>query len=81
EDPHWQPTTGAPIVEPDAPEDAKPIGAVTSSTRSPMLGDAIACFAQLKWDHTKPDSAVEISTARGRAKTTVRPTLRFWPKA
>jgi len=80
-DPHWQPMTGAPVVVPSAPEDAPPVGAVTSSARSPMLSDALTCFAQVKWDLSKPGTAVAIRTAKGTVPGVVSESLHFWSRA
>ncbi len=46
----FQPITGAPVRASDN-EDAKVIGAVTSSTLSPRLGGVPVCFAMVKWAH------------------------------
>jgi len=81
EDPAWQPHAGSPVFpsSADAPStDAKPVGAVTSSTRSPMLGDDIICFAQVKWDHTTPGTPLTIQTPAGPAPTAVQDSLTFW---
>ncbi|GAB4549671.1 MAG: glycine cleavage T C-terminal barrel domain-containing protein [Phycisphaerales bacterium] len=74
--PEHQPTTGAPVFAPD--NDEQPIGAVTSSTRSPMLGDDIVCFAQLKWSHAQPGSSVRVMTGVGLSETEVRDGLAFY---
>jgi len=75
-EPEWQPMAGAHVYAPDGDT---PIGAVTSSTRSPMLSDAIVCFAAVKWAHAEQGSELAVDTARGRARATVRPSLRFYP--
>jgi tRNA-modifying protein YgfZ len=72
-----QPTTGAHVL--DKADTEKPVGAVTSSTRSPMLGDAVCCFAQVKWKHSQPDTALILDTAAGHVPARVQPQLRFWP--
>jgi len=84
EDPQWQPITGAAITSaaPLPPGgEAKPIGAVTSSTRSPMLGDDIICLAQVKWDQSQPGTKLHIHTTRGPLETSVEPTLTFWKRS
>ncbi len=73
-----QPTTGAPIFA--QADDAKPIGAVTSSTRSPMLSDAIIALAQVKHEHTKAGTQLTVTTDAGPTTATVQDTLRFWPR-
>ena len=44
------PTAGAPVLD-GLDADAQTVGAVTSSTYSPMLGGAPIGFAMVKWDH------------------------------
>jgi glycine cleavage system aminomethyltransferase T len=80
-DPHWQPVTGAEVIPADAPADAPAIGAVTSSTRSPMLSDALICFAQVKWDHAQPGTALGVRTALGVVPGVVGESLHFWSRA
>jgi folate-binding protein YgfZ len=80
-DPHWQPVTGAEVIPADAPADAPAIGAVTSSTRSPMLSDALICFAQVKWDHAQPGTALGVRTALGVVPGVVGDSLHFWSRA
>ncbi len=74
-----QPVTGAPLTLAADPA-GKPVGAITSSTRSPMLGDAIICFAQVKWDHTAPGTALLVETDAGPAPATVADSLVFWKR-
>ena len=74
-----QPMTGAPVYKAgDDPSDAKPIGGVTSSTRSPMLGDDIICFAQLKWAQSSAGTEVQVMSGAGISQTKVAPTLRLY---
>jgi folate-binding protein YgfZ len=77
--PAAQPITGAPLTLPGDP-DAKPIGAITSSTRSPMLGDAIICFAQVKWDLAKPGTELLVETDAGKVAAKVADSLVFWKR-
>ncbi|MCC5785799.1 MAG: aminomethyltransferase family protein [Phycisphaerales bacterium] len=53
-DPGPQPETGSAILPHDAPPDAKPVGAVTSSTISPMLGGELIALAMVRSAHTAP---------------------------
>ncbi len=77
--PEHQPTTGAPLFkEGDDPEIAKPAGAVTSSTRSPMLGDDIVCFAQIKWAQSQPGTRIGVLTGAGISETEVLDSLCFY---
>jgi folate-binding protein YgfZ len=80
------PATGA-LVYPDASAAADPIGAVTSSTLSPMLGGEPICFAAIKPDHAAPGSSVRIAAqepaeaaALPMIRGTVQPSLTFWTK-
>ncbi len=57
------------------------IGRVTSSTRSPMLGDRPVCFAQVKWESSGDGTAVMVQTDAGPVGATVRESLRFWARA
>jgi folate-binding protein YgfZ len=59
-------------------DDAKPVGAVTSATRSPMLGDEPVCFAMLKWKHHEPGTPLLVQTGSGFALATVNDGLRLW---
>ncbi len=74
-----QPITGSVVIKPES-TDGGPVGAVTSSTRSPMLGDAIACFAQVKWESTPPGTRLLVQTEAGPAPAVVQPTLAFWSR-
>lgn len=80
-DPHWQPITGAPVVPEGAADDAPPIGAVTSSTRSPMLSDAIICFAQVKWDQAQPKARLGVRTTLGPVPGVVADSLHQWSRS
>ena len=51
------PTAGTPIYESDAP-DAKTIGAVTSSTISPLKGGAPIGIAMVKWGQHEPGTTL-----------------------
>ncbi|MGP1346577.1 MAG: CAF17-like 4Fe-4S cluster assembly/insertion protein YgfZ [Phycisphaerales bacterium] len=67
-----QPATGNQVFAPgddgQAPgPDAKPIGRVTSSARSPMLGDDIIAFAQVRWGHNAPGTRLCVQTGAGIA--------------
>ena len=75
-DPEHQPSTGAPVFSME--NDEAPVGAVTSSTRSPMLGDDVICFAQVKWAHAQPGSRVRVMTGVGLSETEVRDRLAFY---
>jgi len=68
-----QPVTGAPVLD----ENDKEVGAVTSSSPSPMLGGSIICFAMLKWSAREPGTSVRIATDTGPVSATVQKSLRF----
>ncbi|HVZ94167.1 MAG TPA: hypothetical protein VG797_06625 [Phycisphaerales bacterium] len=81
-DPEWQPSTGSAVMARNAEgaEDAKPVGAVTSSTRSPMLGDSIICFAQVRYASTDPGMKLIVRAPAGDLPMTVQDTLAFWKR-
>ena len=58
-----------------------PIGGITSSTRSPMLGDGIICFAQVRWGHHEPGVSLLVDTDAGLVRATVQPSLTFWARS
>ncbi len=72
-----QPVTGALLSTVDGP-DRKAVGAVTSSVRSPMLGDAIICFAQVRWEASGPGTLLEVETDAGPMRVVTRESLEFW---
>lgn len=75
-----QPETGAPVYPPgEGPAD--PIGAITSSTISPMLGSALIAFAQVKYEHSQPGTAVTVRADDTPITAVVQPDLRFWKRA
>lgn len=82
-DPNAQPTTGAPVFPAGTtdPQEEKPVGAVTSSARSPMLGDEICCLAQLKWASAQAGERVSVLTAAGLIETEVAADLAFYAPA
>ncbi len=72
-----QPTTGS-QVRPHGAPDADPIGVVTSSTLSPMLGWAPICFAAIRPGSERPGTPLLIDAQEDRLRATVQPTLTFW---
>jgi folate-binding protein YgfZ len=60
-----------------ADEDEKPIGGVTSSTASPMLGSASIAFAMLRSTHADEATSVRIGIGDERVPATVVP-LQHW---
>jgi len=74
-----QPVTGARIVPGDAP-DADPVGLVTSSAVSPMLGSLAVCFAMVRPPHSTPGSRVLIEALEAAVPATVQPGLTFWSR-
>ncbi len=77
DDPPRQPLTGDAVrIE----GEAAPVGAVTSSVVSPMLGDVPVCFAMLKAKAVKPGAAVLVDAPGGNPlRGVVQESLRFWP--
>lgn len=74
-----QPITGAQVFEPG---DARgnPVGSVTSSTLSPMLGGLPVCFASVKYAHREPGTKLLVNADGEQVEATVQPSLRFWPR-
>lgn len=85
-----QPVTGAavfaapPAVAPGVtqlrPSDlGDPIGTITSSAISPMLGGVAVCLATVKSNHAAPSTQLLIECEGTLLVATVQPRLRFWP--
>lgn len=68
-----QPQTGDAIAAPDNPD--KPIGAITSSTRGPMLSGDIVCLAQIRTAHAEPGTELTVLTEGEHLAARVRDTL------
>ncbi|MEO1008479.1 MAG: glycine cleavage T C-terminal barrel domain-containing protein [Planctomycetota bacterium] len=76
-EPHL-PIEGAEVLRPDEP-DGKPVGTVTSSTVSPMLGARPICFAKVRTAHATEGGALLIRVDGVLAPFVVQPRLRSWP--
>lgn len=74
-----QPTGGSQIFE-LGKEGQTPIGTVTSSTISPMLGAVPICFAMIKSNFIKPGTTLSVSAEGKLAPCTVQDSLVFWTK-
>lgn len=74
-----QPTGGSQLFEPGK-EGQTPVGEVTSSTISPMLGAVPICFAMLKDAFTKPGMKLKVSAEGKLVDCTVQESLVFWKK-
>ena len=76
------PVAGAPVYEHTGGDAGAggPIGEITSSTMSPMLGSAPIAFARLRTTHADEGMTVIVSDQESRALATVQP-LRFLPEA
>jgi len=74
-----QPLTGSHINLPDQ-QGQTPIGAVTSSTISPMLGAIPICFAMLKDAQTTPGTKLAVWAEGKYADCVVADQLAFWTK-
>ena len=72
----WQPVTGTPLHD----ESGELVGAVTSSTISPMLGGEPVCFAMVKFKSTEPETKLELRDGEVRQLCVVQAALRFWPR-
>ncbi len=55
------------------------LGAITSSTLSPMLGNAPIALAQLRTKHADPATRLATSAQGAILHATVQPRLQFWP--
>jgi folate-binding protein YgfZ len=74
-----QPTTGSQVFEPGK-ESETPIGVVTSSTISPMLGAIPVCFVMIKSGYENAGTKLSISAEGGLVLGTVQEKLAFWSK-
>ncbi|MEM9082246.1 MAG: hypothetical protein AAGB34_01535 [Planctomycetota bacterium] len=70
-----QPQTGMALLSKGSDNS---IGAITSSVRSPMLSNAVICFAMVKWGHHEAGTVLETVTAAGHTELTVQEQLTFW---
>lgn len=80
-----QPITGcalAPVGDSplSPPAEFKPIGGVTSSCRSPMLGDDVLCLAMVKWGHHEAGTKLLVQTLTGWVPGEVQAQLAGWSK-
>lgn len=75
----YQPTGGSQIFEPGK-EGQTPVGGVTSSTISPMLGAVPICFAMIKDSFAKPGTKLIVSAEGKLVPCTVQESLVFWSK-
>ncbi len=74
-----QPTGGSQIFEPGKVGET-PIGSVTSSTISPMLGAVPICFAMVKSPFFEPETELVVSAEGKLVPCTVQESLAFWTK-
>jgi folate-binding protein YgfZ len=74
------PVTGANIHASGGDEKSPAIGAVTSSTLSPMLSQRPICFAMMKWEFAAAGTRVSIDAEGERIEGAVQESLRFWKK-
>ncbi|MBN8646253.1 MAG: aminomethyltransferase family protein [Planctomycetes bacterium] len=75
-----QAESGTPVLLPVEGAEPKSVGAVTSSTRSPMLGDRGVCFAQVKWEHRAPGTRVALRAGGADLGASVNESLVFWKR-
>jgi folate-binding protein YgfZ len=73
------PVAGGQVFAGEDDELSTPIGVVTSSTLSPMLGAAAIAFAIIKSDHAEPGRTVRVNAEGVQVDARVGP-LRFWPE-
>jgi glycine cleavage system aminomethyltransferase T len=74
-----QPVTGGLVYAADG-SDAEPVGAVTSSTISPMLGATPICFAMVRPAAASPGTGLSVAADDIRITATVQPGLVFWKR-
>jgi tRNA-modifying protein YgfZ len=74
-----QPITGSHIW-PKSDAEGDPVGAVTSSTLSPMLGAIPICFAMVKAGFREPGLEVLVAADGTRIAGTVQKDLPFWKR-
>lgn len=80
--PEWQPAAGAPVLtESAAGAEAKAVGAISSSTRSPMLGDAAVAFASVKWGSHTAGTRLIVESPAGPSPAVVHDRLAFWERS
>ena len=72
------PVAGSPVFElgPDGAP-GNPVGSITSSTLSPMLGASSVAFAMVRTAHAEPGTVLGVPAEGVRATATVQPRLRF----
>lgn len=76
-----QPLTGAHVMA-MSDDSAETVGAITSSTISPMLGGEAIAFAQVRTKYAeKKDANLVVAAEGARVRATVQDSLRFWTKA
>lgn len=76
-EPPPQPVSGAGVWADGAAEGAPPLGRVTSSTISPMLGNRVVCFAVVKWGSHTPGTRLLTEADGRRLGAVVADGLRF----
>ncbi|MHA7812769.1 MAG: CAF17-like 4Fe-4S cluster assembly/insertion protein YgfZ [Phycisphaerales bacterium] len=75
-----QPSTGSQVFEPGK-ETETPVGVVTSSTISPMLGAIPICFAIVKADSFAAGTELNVSAEGAMVRGIVQEQLAFWTRA
>lgn len=73
-----QPATGNLVFAPGAEDE--PVGAVTSSAISPMLGAVPVCFAMVRPGHTAPGTVLSVGAEERRVSAVVQEGLAFWKR-
>lgn len=74
-----QPQSGAAVFTHDA-ANSEPVGAVTSSAISPMLGSALVAFAQVKYEHSHPGTRLVVQGEAGPVEAVIQEALPFWKR-
>ncbi len=75
-----QPSTGAQVFGAGVGERGEPVGAVTSSVVSPMLGGVAVCFAMVRSVSAAPGTRLLVECEGAMLPATVREGLAFWTR-
>ena len=75
-----QAVSGDPVLSRNADPEEKPLGHITSSTISPMLGSVPICFARVRAMQARPGSTVSVLAEGSRIAATVQEGLAFWTR-
>jgi glycine cleavage system aminomethyltransferase T len=79
--PMRQPQAGAPVFAENPASGEQPVGAVSSSTTSPMLGGEAIALGTVKFKHASPGTKLAVlADGTTLLPATVQPTLASWTR-